>query len=83
MNHRYLGILTVHVGKQQYFLYLYDHAQNTRYEGFLNLLDFINFEGLDRLTVLKTGFELDIALPECTQNSFVIACIDRVFVVGC
>jgi len=82
MNQRYLGVLTVHVGKQQYFFYLYDHAQNTKYEGYLNLLDFINFDGLDRTTVLKRGFPIDIVLPSCTKNSFVVACIDRIFVVG-
>lgn len=46
-NEKTLAIFVRNVGKKEYTLYLYDHSTHWKYTGFLNLLDFIDFEPHD------------------------------------
>ena len=81
-NNEFLGIVLQHIGKKEYYMFMYDHSASNKYLGFLNLLDFIKFEPHDENELLKMGFPLSLHLPEAHTNLILLTCLNRVFVVG-
>ena len=53
MNSSTVGMLTHNFHKNWYYLYLYDHAKQGKYLGYLDLLKFIDFEPHDSVLLLK------------------------------
>jgi hypothetical protein len=59
MSRMFATVFTRNIKKNWYNLYIYDHQQQNRYLGYLNLLNFIEFDGYDQSALLKSGFEID------------------------
>jgi hypothetical protein len=53
MNKSSLAMMTHNVNKNWYYLYLYDHAIERKYLGYIDLLKFIDFEPHDAVVLLK------------------------------
>ena len=79
---KFASVLTRSVGKNWYYLYLYEHQMLNRYIGFLDLLDFIHFEPHDSAVLLKQGFALDYALIQAPESeTILVACLDKLHVI--
>lgn len=81
-NDRFLALFTVNVGKKEYILYLYDHSAQYQYLGFVDVLKFLEFEPYDAAVLLKSGFAIDMELPQALVNMVLFTCLNRVFVLG-
>ena len=82
MNDKLLAIFVRHVGKQSYFLYLYDYLELNKYLGYIDLLKFIKFEPHDSVELLKNGFAIDFALLQGATSTIAICCLDAIFIIG-
>ena len=60
---------------------MYDHKAQ-RYEGYLDLLKFIDFEPYDRIVLLKNGFPIEFQLLPGNDNLLLFTCLDRLWVLG-
>ena len=53
-----------------------------RYIGYLDLLDFIDFEPHDSAVLLKRGFAIDYALVQGKETeTILLSCLDRLYVI--
>ena len=84
--------MTHNIKRSWYYLYLFDHKLQNKYVGYIDLLQFIDFEPPhDRVELLKpqNGFPLDYTfLPSspntkgCQSETLFLTCLDSMYVIG-
>lgn len=82
MSEKYACILTRHVGKAWYYLYIYEHKLLNRYLGYINLIDYVDFSPHDRTVFMKSGFAIDYTLTQAHgSETIAFSCLDRLYVI--
>jgi len=75
------GVLIRNTKKKQYSLFIYESGDKNRYLGFINILDIIQFDDLDRISLLKLGFPLSFCFIGGHSRSIVLACLDSLYYI--